>query len=232
MIRSPSSNRGTAIGQVISSSVVGLSALDKISEDSLDEVAINLQIIQECINSLFRLSMLIRKLSPRDRFKQALLVSDMAFSDSFDIDYVSNKYSKLSNSPLSMRLGSAIAKRRNFIRYCRDHRSRLGMEEANIHDATGTELLSSKATTFAPPPTFNPSLQEEGEDDNFSLANASTMATSLSNLTLPTLADLAPTNQPFECPICFTIQTFKSENSWKYVYFQVQSFLCALVNDL
>lgn len=173
------------------------------------------------MNSLFRLSMLIRKLSPRDRFKQALLVSDLPFSNFFDIDYVRNKYSKLANSPLSIRLGSAIAKRRNFIKYCRDHRSRLGIEEANIDDATDTELLSSKATTFAPPPSFNSSLQEEEDDDNFSLASASTMATSMSNLKLPTLADLAPTDQPFECPICFTIQDFKSETSWKYVYFQV-----------
>lgn len=232
MIRSPSSNRGTTIDQIISSSVVGLSALDQVSEDSLDEVKITLQIIHECIYSLFRLGMLIRKLSPRDRFKQALLVSDMAFSNSFDIDYVRNKYSKLAHSPLSMRLGSAITKRRNFIRYCRDHRSRLGMEEGNIDDAVDTEQLSSKATTFAPLPAFNPSLQEKEDDDNFSLASASTMATSISNLKLPTLADLAPTDQPFECPICFTIQAFKSENSWKYVYLQVSYFLCALLNDL
>lgn len=216
MIRSPSSNSGTAIDQVISSSVVGISALDKTSEDSLDEAKITLQIIHECINSLFRLSMLIRKLSPRDRFKQALLSSDLAILNSFDIDYVSNKYSKLANSPLSIRLGSGIAKRINFIRYCRDHRSRLGMEETNIHDIADIELLSSKATTFAPPPSFNLTSQQE-EGDNFSLASASTMAKSLSDQTLPNLVDLAPTNQPFECPICFTIQSFQNEKSWKYV---------------
>ncbi|PON26770.1 hypothetical protein TGAM01_v204271 [Trichoderma gamsii] len=184
------------------------------------------------MNSLFRLSMLIRKLSPRDRFKQALLASDLPFSDSHDIDYVRNKYSKLANSPLSMRLGSGIAKRRNFIKYCRDHRSRLGMDEANIYDATDTELLSSKATTFAPLPAFNSSLQEEEEDDNFSLASASTMATSISNLKLPTLADLAPTDQPFECPICFTIQAFRSENSWKlHAFHDLKAYVCTLGGD-
>ncbi|KAL7896624.1 hypothetical protein HDV64DRAFT_253970 [Trichoderma sp. TUCIM 5745] len=228
MICSPSSNHGTAIDQAISSSIAGTSASDKTSEDSFDEVKITLQIIHECIYSLFRLSMLIRKLSPRDRFKQALLVSEVAFTDSFDIDYVRNKYSKLANSLLSIRLGSGIAKRRNFIAYCRDHRSRLGMEEANIHDTADTELLSSKATTFAPPPNVSLSFQAE-EDDNISLASASTMTTSLSNLKLPSLAHLALADQPFECPICFTIQAFQNEKSWKlHAFRDLKAYVCTL----
>ncbi|EHK41994.1 hypothetical protein TRIATDRAFT_175603, partial [Trichoderma atroviride IMI 206040] len=201
MIRNPSVNRGTAIDQISSSSIVGISALDKPSEDILDETKITLQIIHECINSLFRLGILIRKL---------------------------NKYSKLANSPLSIRFGSGIAKRRNFIRYCRDHRSRLGMDETNIHDVADTELLSSKATTLAPPPNFDLTSQEE-EGDNFSLASASTMATSLSNLTLPSLVDLAPTSQPFECPICFTIQSFENEKSWKlHAFRDLKAYVCTL----
>jgi hypothetical protein len=157
--------------------------------------------------------MLVRKLSPRDRFKQALRNSDRAFPDSFDIDYVKQKYPKLADSRLSERLGSAIAKRRQFIKYCRDHRSRLGADETT-HDATATEQLSSKATTFAPGPNFNLDLQEE-EYEKFSLSDASTIADFLSNLTLPRLAS---TQEPFECPICFTLQSFQSEKSWQYVY--------------
>lgn len=230
MIRNPSVNCGTTIDQISSSSIVGISASDKTSEDILDGTNITLQIIHECINFLFRLSMLIRKLSPRDRFKKALQSSDLAFPDSFDIDYVRNKYSKLANSPLSTRFGSGIAKRRNFIRYCREHRSRLGMEGTDIPDVADTELLSSKATTFAPPPNLDLTSQEE-EGDTFSLASASTMATSLSNLTLPSLVDLAPTNQPFECPICFTIQSFQNEKSWKYAHHQSYSISCTWVDD-
>ncbi|UKZ93563.1 uncharacterized protein TrAFT101_008474 [Trichoderma asperellum] len=226
IIRHPISNRDIAIDQDNNSSIVGISAIEKTSKGSLDEASINLQIIHECINSLFRLGMLIRKLSPRDRFKQALLNSDLTFPDSFDIDYVKNKYPKIANSPLSIRVGGGIAKRRNFIRYCRDHRSRLGMDETTIHNATDTELLSSKATTFAPLPNFNLTLQEE-EFDDFSLVSASTMATSLSNLTLPRLVDLAPTNQPFECPICFTIQSFRHEKSWKlHAFRDLKAYVC------
>ncbi len=54
----------------------------------LDEANIMLQIILESIRSLFRIGVLVRKSSPRDRFKRALQASQMAVPASFDIDRV------------------------------------------------------------------------------------------------------------------------------------------------
>lgn len=173
-----------------------------------------LQIIRESINSLFRLGMLVRKLSPRDRFQQALRNHDLTFSESFDIDYVEQRYNKLRTSQLPKRLGSAIAKRRQFIKYCRDHSSRLEVDETT-HNATATKRLSSKATTFVLHPNVHSGDIFEEEYDNVSLTSASTIADSFSNLTLPRLADIAKTQEPFICPICFTLQFFEREKSWR-----------------
>ncbi|KAF9776184.1 hypothetical protein IL306_005658 [Fusarium sp. DS 682] len=143
-----------------------------------------LEVISESISSIFRIGILVRKATSRDRFSQALQVSDLTFSKEADISYVQQKHPKLGQGWLSDRLGGAVAKRRQFIAYSRDHRSRLGGEESiNDHSASRTEILSSKATTIAP--CIDPRTLEEDEFDALSLVIASTMMDSSSLLRLP-----------------------------------------------
>ncbi|KAM0258708.1 hypothetical protein ACHAQJ_003717 [Trichoderma viride] len=55
------------------------------------------------------------------------------------------------------------------------------------------------------------------------------MADSSSNLTLPRLADVAPTLEPFECPICFTLQSFQREKSWRiHAFRDLKAYVCTL----
>ncbi|KAM0420360.1 hypothetical protein ACHAPT_011902 [Fusarium lateritium] len=116
-----------------------------------DESHMILEVISEAIGSLFRIGILIRRATTRDRFNQALQASDLVFPPEFDIDYVREKHPKTRSGWLSGRLGGAIAKRRQLISYCRDHRSRLGAEQT-LEDGTTSQKdnVSSKATTFAP----------------------------------------------------------------------------------
>ncbi|KAB5545946.1 hypothetical protein GE09DRAFT_1224890 [Coniochaeta sp. 2T2.1] len=186
-----------------------------------------IQVISECITSLFRLGILVRKSTHRDRFKRALQVSDDAFPSMFDVDYVRQKHPKITKDWLVTRLGGGIAKRRQFIKYCRDHRTRLGVDDENqtLDAGTGTERLSSKATTFLPG-TAQPL---EVEDDVVSFVSASTMAESLQSLKLPQLADLSTDNQPFECPICFTLQSFRTEKSWRiHAFRDLKAYVCTI----
>jgi hypothetical protein len=188
------------------------------SNPPLLESQMILEVISESISSLFRIGILVRKATSRDRFSQALQVSDLTFSKHPDISYVRQKYPKLGPEWLSDRLGGAIAKRRQFIAYSRDHRSRLGGEESmGDHSASRTERLSSKATTIAP--CIDPRTLEEEEEafDALSLVTASTMMDSSSLLRLPSLADLSREGKPFECPICFTLQSFQREKTWTLV---------------
>ncbi len=56
-------------------------------------------------------------------FIDLVLVKYRMFPDSFDIDYVREKHPKLAHHGkdwLVKRLGKAIAKRRQFMKYCRD----------------------------------------------------------------------------------------------------------------
>lgn len=85
--------------------------------------------IPETIASLFKLSILIRNSSSRDRYAKALASSSNApFNEQFDIDHVGNKFPRLYRDDgewLRMRLGKAITQKRQYLRYCREHREKL-----------------------------------------------------------------------------------------------------------
>lgn len=97
-----------------------------------------LDILSDCISSLLRISVLIQKATPRDRFAKALRDRRDPFIDQFDISYVQERYPKLAHPDkrwLVERLGRAITNRRQFIRYSREHRERL--EQPDIKKALG-----------------------------------------------------------------------------------------------
>lgn len=193
-----------------------------------EEAGSMLRMVSECLRALFRIGILVRKATPRDRFEIALQRSEYAFSAQFDINYVQERYPKLASKDsawLASRLGCANSKRRQFINYVRDHRAKLDVEDSKVVAKTvmdaATVRESSKATTFVAPRDLStsgflqPSL--DIEDDSLSLVSASTAFDNETSLRLPSLADLGPDGEYFECPICCTLQSFRSEKAWKYV---------------
>ncbi|KAK3681759.1 hypothetical protein B0T22DRAFT_523022 [Podospora appendiculata] len=212
-------------------------ATEQHNSQSPDEAHSILEVIKQCITSLFRVGMLVRNTAPLDRFKRALRTSNIAFPDNFDIDYVQHKQPKLGTGVLSKRLGSSVAKRRQFIKYCRDHKARLAADDLDDADDDGstTARLSSKATTFVAQPDLGAALKAELEaevvDDNVSYLTASTTAESMSHATLrlPRLAEICKENGPFECPICCTLQAFQQETSWElHAYRDLKAYVCTM----
>ncbi|CAJ0555333.1 Ff.00g053980.m01.CDS01 [Fusarium sp. VM40] len=201
---------------------------ENLEQDISDEYSMILLVISGCISSLFKIGILVRKSTTRDRFERALQESDLEFPPRFDIQHVHEKHPKTSLRGLAVRLGSAITKRRQFIMYCRDHRLRLGEESALEDKKTAhEERSSSKATTFIPNEELADIQMEE--DDVASFASASTITDSDHALQLPSLASLSPDGQPFECPICFTLQTFQRDKSWRrHAYRDLKAYVCTL----
>ena len=90
---------------------------------------------KDTIASLFRISILIRNASPRDRFTKALAAKQAPIDDSFDINHVRHKFPRLDCPEkiwLQERLGKAITHRRQYLRYARDHRHRLAEETPEL----------------------------------------------------------------------------------------------------
>lgn len=207
---------------------------------SLDEAQPLLDIISEYLRSLFRIASLVRNSGPRDRFTHAIRSSNTVFTNTLDISHLREKHPKL---PANIRqsLGDANAKRRQFIKYCHDHRTRLETErrEETVAQVTEsqparTELLSSKATTFAPIPVQllkpAPALGPENDeivDDCVSMASMSTFSGANMTLRLPQLSVLAPDRETFECPICCTFQCFSLEQEWRaHAFRDLKAYTC------
>lgn len=207
---------------------------EEISKD--EQVTLLIDMMNECMKALFRIGILVRRDVTYDRFQRALQRSRFSFPEQFDTDYVEQKHPKLRSKGkgLATRLGTANAKRRQFIKYGRDHRTRLEtdvdvrQETEPEHKATlsidleaPTEQLSSKATTFVmPAENWSSELLAppvEDEDDGASLLTASTTFDSNRSLKLVSLADVGPEGKHFECPLCFNLQSFRTERAWRYV---------------
>ncbi|KAE9973286.1 hypothetical protein EG327_009135 [Venturia inaequalis] len=92
----------------------------------LDEI---FQSLADSISSLFKISLLIRSATPRDRYAKAATSVMQPFDESFDISHCGHKYPKLEKKEyqwLRNRLGKAITQRRQYLKYCRDHHDKLG----------------------------------------------------------------------------------------------------------
>ncbi|KAL7945839.1 hypothetical protein V8C42DRAFT_45430 [Trichoderma barbatum] len=207
--------------------------LDNLQEETSDELRMNLELLSESLRMLFRIAVLVRKANPDNRFERAIHSSKFTFPHTFDTDYVREKYPKLSSSEqswLADRLGKAIARRRQFIKYCRDHSARLALDDENIEaDGTTTVLQSSKATTLPPEKILPNFAIDDYEDDIISTLSTSTTTDVLSTLALPRLVDLSKDGEPLECPICLTLRSIKGERSWRlHAFHDLRPYSCTI----
>lgn len=106
-----------------------------------------LDAIKTTITNLFRLSVLVRAATSRDRYMRAAARSshEDAFDGKFDIDHVRAKFPSLEQKApwLVLRLGAAITLRREYLRYCQEHSQVLkssGGEELIDTTNTNTQL--------------------------------------------------------------------------------------------
>ena len=80
--------------------------------------------VKDTITSLMQTSIIIRNATPRDRYIRAQTSAKDPFLESFDIAHVGHKFPKIDSEGrewLKRRLGKAIAQRRQYLKYCREH---------------------------------------------------------------------------------------------------------------
>lgn len=195
--------------------------------------------IHDTITNLFKLSMVIRRPTPRGRY--AASKNTQPFDVSFDVAHVWHKFPHARDRNWLMeRLGKANTRRREYFRYRREHRKGLAAEAFPIMEGTEmksnaevvhehTELRSqaptvahTKATTFVDIPGVY-ELSPPIEEDNVSLTSYATTTGDdfLHALRIPDPYDVIGQSmhfeyqKPFECPYCFTIQVVKNVREWR-----------------
>lgn len=142
----------------------------------------------ETISSLFKVSIIIRNATSRDRYARAMVAAKEPLCDFFDISHVGHRFPRLHETPwLEKRLGKAITQRREYLKYCREHHDRLasdikrsGENQYSMQQERPSRILTSE-------------MQQSNKDEKaelgtkpsgtLNLTSASTLAATLLNRT-------------------------------------------------
>lgn len=200
---------------------------DQVSSD-LDDV---LKAIKASNASLMKLSIIIRSSATRDDYVKAAS-RFKEWNPEFDVGHVREKYgsAKYSSNWLIQRLGKAITRRRQFLRYRIEHNERLvGManDDEEMRHKPEKTLASTKATTFVGINTLQ-NIRRAGSDGGKSFGSGTSYEATVyggdntpTTLTVPSPPSFAfpdimfEYGEPFQCPYCFTEQSVENKSAWK-----------------
>jgi hypothetical protein len=206
----------------------------------LAQLVSNMAEINGC---LMRLSLAIRNPAPHDQFKESTQI-DVAHFEVFDIDHVRGKFPRAAEF-LVLRLGKAISRRRQYLRYREEHRRKLeqglksesGIQEPVVSSqavdtitAPSEKIESTVASSLPLAIKTSASMADLDEDDYYEdTLSQTSYASSHSDLTRlrpPALPEAGQDGEPFECPLCFRFTSVRQAAAWhKHVYRDLQPYV-------
>lgn len=189
--------------------------------DEQSEVTNILGDIGHIIDCLLRLSITIRNPARHDQFNSRVGVGIVSSYTQWDINHIREKFSRLDDK-LVDRLGMAMSRRRQYIKYREEHSKKLA------HGLLDEPGEGENATTIAS--SIPKKLKDEENNviftkmdallDNMSEVSGTSYANSnagTNELRVPSIPK-EYIDGPFLCPICHTLIIINDRNSWKYVY--------------
>ena len=203
---------------------------EETADDPLDEEdpKTEMQELQESlatnINCLFQMSMLVRKPVPHDLYigsKRA----DVAAFEPFDYNHVREKYPK-ADEGLVKRLGSAITRRRKYLKYRERHATKLRQglthEGGDVSFGTKSILSDTVATDFR-----DQNIEFDDRASGFSQTSYAPTLLSTGDIVVPPPPRNFLEEAPFECPYCFYVVKVDGYRSWtKHVFHDLQPYIC------
>ncbi|KAF3071412.1 hypothetical protein CFAM422_006400 [Trichoderma lentiforme] len=202
--------------------------------DEQSEITNILGDIGHIIDCLLRLSITIRNPARHDQFNSRVGVDIVSSYTQWDINHIREKFSRLDDK-LVDRLGMAMSRRRQYIKYREDHSKKLA------HGLLGEHGEGENATTIAS--SIPKKLKDEENNaiftkmdallDNMSEASGTSYANSIAatnELRVPSIPK-EYIDGPFLCPICHTLIIINDRNSWKkHVFRDLQPYVCLFDN--
>ncbi|MCJ1471573.1 hypothetical protein MMC13_000213 [Lambiella insularis] len=173
--------------------------------------------ILELINCLYRLSMSVRNPTGTQRYIKSAHI-DTSYFEPYDIEHVRQKF-PLAWDYLVQRLGKAISRRRQYLKYRETHAAKIAQ---HLDEKDNTTVFSET--------TASDRVREEVK----SVASGSSFATSVGSIQkarIPSMPKAAHSGLPFECPYCRAIECVNDTNAWiKHVHRDLQPYMCTFEN--
>jgi hypothetical protein len=182
----------------------------------LQQLATNLAELNTC---LMRLSISIRNPAPPDQFKVSADI-DTTYYERFDIAHVQGKFPN-AEEYLTVRLGIAISRRRQYLRYCDDHRKKYeqGLSQIGAHREVASTIASSLPPVLKASDVSSAELDDDEFDDTQSVTSYASSGHDPENLRPPPLPEKGSDGEPFECPLCFRFTAVQHVKAWhRHVY--------------
>lgn len=191
-----------------------------------------------------KLSMVIRNSPSRDDYLKA--ASRYNFDARYDIGHVKEKHgaAKRSSDWLLERLGKAITRRRQYLKYREEHHTKLSRdwdeapeEEVVVDPDAAAKVMAAllekpektiaqtKATTYVENKTMTERDGTELDQGSFGSQTSyepTVVGEAVNKLSVPPPPNMAFEGVPFEygetfqCPYCYTEQIVKNKTAWKY----------------
>ncbi|KAI9857183.1 MAG: hypothetical protein M1813_008545 [Trichoglossum hirsutum] len=178
---------------------------DSLNVPTVSEIQERFQSASNTISHLFRLSVIIRNATPRDRYSKAAAAANEPFDDRYDIAHVGHKFPRLGikeNEWLKIRLGKAITQRRQYLRYCREHQEKLSKTPGPISASESRTELERHIQDSDPGQEPNPKIESRIAD---AIAPSSHVQT--------TASTLMPSDIKEDCQSQFSYATSVDESS-------------------
>jgi hypothetical protein len=199
---------------------------EQVEDEPTTELSQLASNMTEVIKCLMRLSMAISNPAPHNQFRESAHF-DCEYFEQFDIEHVRAKF-PLAGEYLVLRLGKAISRRRQYLRYREAYRKQL---EKDLDDQTDPSTaidgtVASSLPTIARACTFTGALDEGDYNDTQSQTSYASSNNDESKLRPPPLPKEGWDGEPFECPLCFRIISVRQTTSWyKHVYRDLQPYV-------
>lgn len=181
--------------------------------------------------SFMKISMVIRSSPARDDYLKA--ATRYTIPSIYDINHVKEKHGSARKSQdwLLRRLGKAITRRRQYLKYREQHHGKLSRDwDTEVKDKVGSKpsytVSSTKATTYVP---NEPLLDDRaGSDTAGSFGSQTSYEATMVGENTETKLNVPPPpkeafegipfefGEPFQCPYCYTEQKVKNKAAWKY----------------
>ena len=189
--------------------------------------------IQESIDCLYRMSMNLRNVGGNRRYAKAAKI-DVSYFESFDIQFMKQMF-PLAEEYLCERLGKAISRRRQFLKYQEEHATKLARGVIPDDDQTVTQSETT-ASTIRPDPLSGAPGEAPREQAAYADADQESMISATSYATIPGVANsikwpslpkAAESASPYKCPYCHIFIEAHTTSEWRrHLVRDLQPYLC------
>ena len=199
-------------------------------EDGADgELAQILSEFGDILDCLYRMSMNLRSPGGNKRFAKAAKI-DVTYFEHFDIQYVQQVFPS-AEEYLSARLGKAISRRRQFLKYQEQHATKLAQGiDPSVEETAQSETTASTLVEDSPAVTAVRSSMLPTFADDMSMVSATSYATvpgSMSSIKWPSLPKASKYGSPYECPFCHVFIDAQSTHEWrKHLVRDLHPYIC------